>query len=137
MTWERFEERKTHGCEGFVVTVVLTHSHSVPYLSFNKAVREQVLRDHSFCDLFIDRDRKRLGLRFLRQPTDLNSYKIASYKSPAQPCGASRVSMQKAFKAWGFWQNRYQRSFSRLLKNDPVQDLWWLDITPLFNGGKP
>ena len=131
MTWDRFEDRKMNNCPVFAVTLAFSQGHSLNcYLAFNQRIREQLLPGHPYCDLFLDRAGKCLGMRFLREPTDIHSYKVANYKGKFR--SSARLSATAMVRAWRLTPPCWPYSYRAELKGDPREGVWSFSIAPLM-----
>jgi hypothetical protein len=136
MGWERFEERKPKETTFFMVTLRVAPGRPVAYLSFNKLLIRQVIKRQTWCDLFFDRDAKRIGVRFLGGATDINSYRINIYNGSDGTFRAqARTCVQSFLKACDLSRRLEGRTYHAALKHDPAEQMWWFDVAPLFNGG--
>ena len=128
--WERFEDRKINSSDAFVVTLVgCDPKYRQAYLGFNQEIRTQLIGKNMWLDVFIDRPRKLIGLRFLGEPTDIHSYKIGKYNSTKTQ---ARISATGFLKAWGLLDQLGRRSYRVELKGDRMEQMWWFDISKLM-----
>ena len=128
--WERFEQRKPKEGHYFMVSLVADATRREGYLAFNKLVQQQVLRGHPWCDLFFDRLGRRIGVRFLPEAADMNSYHVGIYPAPGRT--QARISLRGFLKHHGLLDGMAKRTFHAELKHDPLESLWWFSVAPLL-----
>lgn len=135
MSWQRFEGRMAIDRELFTVTIFPpTGSKSGAYLSLNRSARAQVVKKNRFCDVYLDRAGKRVGLKFLAQRADLNSY-IVLRNPPENKKQQARISASLWLRELGIvTELSRRRKYSAELKQDADPSLWWFSIAPLMNG---